>query len=113
MNNGLVAEIHIARLKAGVAESAFLQAAEAIMPDVVAMDGFVRREFLKSTDGQWVEMITWRSMADAERAAKALEALPSIQAMSDMVDLTAVTMLFAEPMLVYEAQAQKITVPRG
>jgi hypothetical protein len=102
MNNGLIAEIHIARLKAGVSESAFLKVAEAIMPDVIAMDGFVSRQLLKSADGQWVEMIYWRSMADAERAAKAFEALPSGQAMIDVVDLTSLTVLFAEPMLVYE-----------
>jgi heme-degrading monooxygenase HmoA len=105
MNNGLIVEIHIARLKAGVSETDFLKAAEAIMPDVIAMDGFVSRQLLKSADGQWVEMITWRSMADAGRAAKAFEKLPSGQTMIDMVDLTSLTMLFAEPMLVYDPQA--------
>lgn len=102
MNNGLIVEIHVAKLKADVSESAFLQAAQAIMPDVVAMNGFVSRQLLKSADGQWVEMIYWRSKADAERAAKAFEALPSGQAMIDMVDLTSLTVLFGEPKLVYE-----------
>lgn len=105
MNYGLIVEIHVARLKAGVSDAAFLQAVEAIMPDVVATDGFVSRQLLKSADGQWVEMITWRSMADAERAAKAFEALPSGQAMVGMVDLTSLTVLFTQPMLVHEPQA--------
>jgi len=102
MKNGLTVELHIAKLKAGVEESAFLQAADAVMPDARAMSGFIRREVLKGADGQWVDIIHWESLADAQCAAEAFANLPRGQALVDMVDLTGLTMLYLEQVRSYD-----------
>jgi hypothetical protein len=56
-------------LAEGVDEAALLAASEALQRDFLSKQrGFLHRELLKGSDGQWVDMIYWESR-DAVRQA--------------------------------------------
>jgi hypothetical protein len=58
-------------LLAGVEENAMLQASAALQSEFVSKQkGFIQRELLKGKGNQWVDLVYWESMADAEQAAK-------------------------------------------
>lgn len=58
-------------LAAGVDETALLAASEALQRDFLGKQrGFLHRELLKGSDGQWVDIIYWESR-DAVRQAMA------------------------------------------
>lgn len=102
MENNLTVEVHIAKLKPGVKDAHFLEAADAIMADARSMEGFIRREVLKGADGEWVDIIYWRSMADAQRAAEAFAEIPAGQKFVELVDLETLTLLFSEQVRSYQ-----------
>jgi hypothetical protein len=64
------------RLKAGVSEEMLLRTSAELQEGFVRQQpGFVRRELLRGTDGQWVDLVVWRDAAAA--AAVALTAASS------------------------------------
>ena len=66
------------RLAEGVREDDLLAASEALQRDFLERQpGFVRRELLRGTDGQWVDLVVWR---DEQSARAVLEAISSSQA---------------------------------
>lgn len=70
-NSKVVAEWAPFELIAGTDERALLQASEALQKEFLdKQKGFIRRELLKGKDNQWVDLVYWESMADAEQAAK-------------------------------------------
>lgn len=92
-----VYELAIARLKEGVAGDTYLAASEAIQPDLRAMPGFIDRRLLKSDDGLWVELLTWASLADAQRAAEVFPTLPCFQPIMAMLDDTTIAIHHLHP----------------
>ena len=69
---------------------------ESILTDLRAMDGFIRRDLFKDAHGQWMDIVYWRSLAEAQRAAEMFPALPCAQKLMDLLDATSVTMLHLE-----------------
>ena len=74
MQNGLTVELVTFKLNEGADEAAFLQAADAVMADIRQLPGYVRRELLKGDDGQWIDVVHWRSRADALAAGRSGDA---------------------------------------
>src|SRR5688500_8767455 len=63
----LVVEWAPFRLRAGVDEAEFLRASDEFQETFVRRQrGFVRRELLKGTDGQWVDLVVWADQAAAD-----------------------------------------------
>jgi hypothetical protein len=57
------------RLADGVDEESLLQASDAIQTGFLSKQkGFVRRELLKSVNGQWADLVYWDSEEAAARA---------------------------------------------
>jgi heme-degrading monooxygenase HmoA len=99
---GRVVELHLARLKSGVTDEELLRAADGIMPDARAMDGYLGRQLLKANDGCWIDVIAWRDREAAVKAGEAFLALPSAQPLMAAIDLESVTALFLQPVQRHE-----------
>ena len=57
------------KLAEGVDEAALLTASEALQTGFISKQkGFIKRELVKTTDGQWVDVIHWDSPENAEKA---------------------------------------------
>lgn len=81
------------RLKAGVDEAAFLEAAADTQRAITRLPGFLGRELLRDDDGIWVDIVHWRSKAEALAAAETFGGLPEAAAFASMIDETQMTML--------------------
>ncbi len=69
MKNNQVIEWAPFRLKDGVDETKFLAASDAMQEGFLrGQKGFVKRELVKSVDGQWADVVYWETPADAEAA---------------------------------------------
>jgi hypothetical protein len=56
------------RLADGVSESDLLRASDALQAGFLAnQPGFLRRDLLRGSDGQWVDLVYWADAASAER----------------------------------------------
>ncbi len=69
------------RLLDGKTEDELLEASSALQVAFVAQQpGFIKRELVKHADGSYVDLIHWRSQADAEAAMKRAESEPACAA---------------------------------
>ncbi len=55
--------------------------------------GFVSRTFARNGNDEWVDVIRWESMADAENASKAALQSPACAPMFGMIDEASVKMM--------------------
>ena len=85
-------EVVFFRLKDGIDEASFMRANEALMAELRAIDGFVRRELLKDAENRWMDTVYWRSMADAQRAAELFPTMECAQSLMAMLDEASVSM---------------------
>jgi hypothetical protein len=92
-----ILEVVLFKIKPDVDESVFLETNEAVMPDLRAMQGFIRRELFKAEDGRWMDTVHWHSLDDAHHAAEAFMGLSCAQALMALIDETSITMLHLEP----------------
>ncbi len=77
MQNRTIIELAPFKLKDGITEQELVAASAALQRDFVAhQPGFVRRELLKGPDGQWADLVYWRSRADADRVVQAAAESP-------------------------------------
>jgi antibiotic biosynthesis monooxygenase (ABM) superfamily enzyme len=81
------------RLKPGTDEGAFLAAAADTQAAIARLPGFLTRELLRGGDGLWVDVVHWRSEAEALAAAEAFPSMPEVVSFVAMIDETAMTML--------------------
>ncbi len=59
------------QLAAGVDEAALLAASAALQSEFVSkQSGFIKRELVKAKDNQWVDLVYWHSLEEAEQAAR-------------------------------------------
>jgi len=59
------------QLAEGVDEATLLATSEALQSEFVSkQSGFIKRELLKANDNQWVDLVYWNSLEEAEQAAK-------------------------------------------
>jgi hypothetical protein len=97
MHNQPTTEIVIFKLNPGVDEAAFLQAAEAIMPNIRTLPGFMDRQLLKGEQGQWLDIVHWQSREDALKAAEIFPTLECTHSFITLIDAASMTMLHLEP----------------
>lgn len=96
-SGSLVIEVALFRTKAGTEEAVLLDAIEESQRGFLAQcPGFIRRELAKGEDGQWLDMVYWQSLHDAQRAAQAFPTHPSARRFEHLLDVSSVTMLHLE-----------------
>jgi hypothetical protein len=107
MEDGPVIEFVLYRLKAGVEEAQYLEASDGITNALRTLPGFLSRRLMTAVeDGQWAEVVEWRSMEEAMHAAEIFPTLPEIAPAIELVDMSNVTMLHLAPRRSYvQAQA--------
>ena len=92
MKNAL--EIVIFKVNAGADVSEFLKMS-ADMEEGFArkQKGFLSRTYARNGDDEWVDVIRWETMADAEAASKAAMQSPVCAPMFGMIDEASVKMM--------------------
>lgn len=66
------------RVTDGVSEAAVVAAADAMQEEFLTRQpGYVRRELLRTPDGQWADLVVWRDRASVEAAMAAVGNSPA------------------------------------
>jgi hypothetical protein len=93
----LIVEVAQFKLAAGVNEEDFLREAETVQKNFLEkQSGYVDRELLKDKDGQWVDVLHWNSMEEAQKAAEVMMSDSAAQGFMQKVDPSSVKMLHLE-----------------
>ncbi len=70
-NNTLTIEWAPFTLVEGVDEAALLAASDVLQAEFLSKQrGFIKRELLKGKNDQWVDIVYWNSLEEAEQAAR-------------------------------------------
>ncbi len=96
MSQKPIVEMVLFKLKPGINEEDFLAAADAIMPDLRAMSGYISRELLKDSQGQWIDSVHWHSLTEALTAAETFPTLPSARPFEEMIEVSSLTIFHSE-----------------
>lgn len=99
MNIAACVEVVLFRSHNGVADEAVLESARTTQAMIETFDGLLGRQLLKGQDGQWMDIVFWRSREDAERAAHQIMEMPGFMDAMDVVDQSTLKMLHFDPML--------------
>jgi hypothetical protein len=91
-----VMQMFMFRAKPDVGDDQILDAADVMLRDVVSYPGFTSSRFLKGDDGQWVEILEWCSLAEAE-AVLDIATKPSGQAFDALIEIESVRVLHLDP----------------
>ena len=95
MKNAL--EIVTFKIKDGVKVPDFLEASAELEEGFAKkQEGFIDRTFARSEGNDWVDVIRWKTMADAEAASKAAMQSPVCAPMFGMIDEPSVRMMHFE-----------------
>ncbi len=95
MRNAL--EIVIYKIKDGVNVPDFLKASAELEEGFAKRQrGFIGRTFARSEGKEWVDVIRWQTMADAEAAEKVAMQSPACAPMFGMIDEPSVKMMHFE-----------------
>ena len=95
MKNAL--EIVTYKIKDGVKVPDFLKASEEMEERFARkQEGFLSRTFARGEGNDWVDVIRWQTMADAEAASKAAMESPACAPMFGMIDEPSVKMMHFE-----------------
>ncbi|MCE7986584.1 MAG: hypothetical protein DYG89_35880 [Caldilinea sp. CFX5] len=96
-----ILEVVLFRAKAGVSDEQVLQGSAQIQPWLAGAAGYLKREVSKNEDGQWVDIVHWRSLDEAQQAAEQLMAEPTAAAFMSMIDPESITMLHVQQHLAF------------
>lgn len=72
-------EIVLFKLAEGVTEDDFLAAAQGVETWLVQVKGFQRRQLNRDEAGNWVDMVYWDSLEEAQQAAAKIMSTPEGQ----------------------------------
>ena len=76
----LIVEIAQFKLASGVTDEEFIKEAEFVQKNFLEKQrGYIDRELLKAKDGQWIDILHWDSMEEAQRAAEVMMKEPTTQ----------------------------------
>jgi hypothetical protein len=83
----MVIETTTFRLAAGADEAAFLAADYGVQTEFVPYQrGFTRRTTARGADGEWIVVVLWDSVADAESCARLAPGDAAVAAFDALVD---------------------------
>lgn len=100
-----VVEIVLFRAKPGVSDSQILEASAALQREVARFPAYVSRRLLKSEDGQWIDVVDWTSLAEAQKASQTILEQPVAQRFDALVETDSMRVLHLVPTQMYAAGA--------
>jgi hypothetical protein len=86
-------EVVVFRPLGGVSQDVLETAARGLTPILRAMPGFVSREFAKSEDGQYVDIVNWADMESAKHAAEVAMSIPACLEFFKLIDPSQMNMM--------------------
>lgn len=90
-------EVVLYRLRAGVAEDAFLATRPLVDAALASYAGYLQRRLLRAADGRWMDIVDWRTLAEAQAAAAAFERDPELAPFMALLDPSDMLFLHLEP----------------
>ena len=94
-------EVVLFRAKSGISDAQILEVADGLQRDLEEFGGCVSRRLLKSEDGQWLDIVDWTSLDEAQQASEAIMQRPSAQGFMAAVDPESIKMFHLAPVRVY------------
>jgi hypothetical protein len=91
MNTDIV-EIVKWKSAAGVADSAVIAAAEALIPDLKTVGGFLSKTLYKQND-EWVDIYYWATVEDANLSNERMADKHSLRALFALVQMESISIL--------------------
>jgi hypothetical protein len=102
---GMVVEVVLCRAKDGVSEAEVRQAAEAAGPEMDTLPGLLKRELLLDANGQWIDVVHWRSYADSQNALQLAMTKPNILHLFSLLDESRTQMFHLMPVTSGQVEA--------
>ena len=103
MYKKFIVEIAQFKLASGVTDEEFTKEAEAVQKNFLEkQSGYIDRELLKDKEGQWVDILHWNSMEEAQKAAEVMMKNPATQGFMQKIDPSSVKMLHLEQVEVWK-----------
>jgi hypothetical protein len=94
-------EVALYSVKREVKEAQFLRISDAAAEVYRKLEGFVRRELMKSDDGKWVDMVYWQNREVAKRAEPVLYQDTTIAEVMGLIDTDTMVFTHVEPFRQY------------
>ena len=104
MNESPIIELVLTKPKPGVSDADLLRAADDLMPFLHEVGGFIHWELLKTEDNQWVDLVYWNSLAEAQHAAEVIMSKPAGQRLDALLDETSITILHLHQVRTYNSR---------
>lgn len=86
-NTSPIVEIGIFKVISGTTDAQVLAASAELEGKLREMPGFIDRELHKSVEGEWLDVLHWRSMAEAHSAAEQVMTWPCAATFMGMLDM--------------------------
>ena len=95
--DGKVLELVVFKLRAGASREGLLGTVDAVSSWIAEQPGFVSRTLVDDHEGErWIDVVWWRSMADARAAAERAMSSESCTPMFALIDMESMLMLHGE-----------------
>jgi len=97
MTDGKVLELVVFNLRAGASREELLGTVDAVSAWVAEQPGFVSRSLVEDREGgRWIDVVWWRSMAEAQAAAERAMSSESCAPMFALIDMESTLMLHGD-----------------
>ena len=95
---GKVLELVVFKLGDGVSRERFLRTVDEVSRWIARRPGFISRELVYDGDGdRWIDVVWWKSMAEAQAAAELAMSSDSCAPMFALIDMESTLMLHGAP----------------
>jgi hypothetical protein len=95
--DGKVLELVVFKLRAGASREELLGTVDAVSSWIAEQPGFVSRHLVEDGEGdRWIDVVWWRSMAEAEAAAERAMSSESCAPMFGLIDMESTLMVHGE-----------------
>lgn len=98
----MVVEIAQFKAKSDVSDTEVMAASqEAHEGFLMRHKGFVSRELLKSGNDEWIDILHWKTMEDAQKAMRNMMDHPSTKKFNEIIDPSSIKIMHLEVMKKY------------
>ena len=95
--DGKVLELVVFTLRAGASREELLGTVDAVSSWIAAQPGFVSRSLVEDREGgRWIDVVWWRSMAEAQDAGARAMSSASCAPMFGLIDMESTVMVHGE-----------------
>jgi hypothetical protein len=95
--DGKVLELVVFTLRAGASRDQLLGTVDAVSSWIAEQPGFVSRSLVEEREGErWIDVVWWRSLAEAHAAAERAMSSASCAPMFGLIDMESTLMVHGE-----------------